>query len=151
MSYESNSGVRTVKGWVLAIDWDEDDQPMAVVIQTEDGTEYLVEETDAADALLDLEDAMVEVTGLVDTSDPDGPTITVSAFEVIDDPVDWDEAEDEDGEGSGYVPEVEDLSDDDAGDEDDEEDPGDGEYDEGDYDGGGDDLEDEDDLDDDEK
>lgn len=125
MTYESNAGVRTVKGWVLAIDWDEDDQPMAVVIQTEDGTEYLVEETDAADGLLDLEDAMVEVTGLVDQSDPDGPTISVSAFEVIEDPVDWDEEEDEDA--SGYVPEVEDLSDDgdldtDANDEDDEED-----------------------------
>ena len=136
MAYEAKAGTKTVKGWVLAIEWDEDDMPTAVVIQTEDGTEYLIEETDQAEGLLELEDAQVEVTGEVDDSDPDGPTLTVSAFEVVEEAAEWDDEEDEDDDEKDLPPDVEDLSDDEEDGEDDWEEEGDedDEYEEGDED-----------------
>lgn len=126
MTFEGKAGTKTIQGWVTAIEWDEDDLPTVVIIQTEDGIEYLVEETDAADGLLDLEDARVAVTGMVDESDPEGPTISVSAFEILDDTIEWDDDEDDeddDEDDDGPDVDFDDVDDDvDAGVDEDEED-----------------------------
>ncbi len=76
----------TIRGFVVALDWDEEDRPLSVAIQTEDWLEVLVEDSGSGAELLELEDAEVEVHGVLDESDSDNPSIAVKSFEVLEDP-----------------------------------------------------------------
>lgn len=73
----------TITGVVQAVDWDEEDNVIAVTISTDDG-EFYVENSGKGVELLKMVDKKVKVTGNVSTDEDGFKTITVNSFEVVE-------------------------------------------------------------------
>lgn len=74
----------TITGAVYEDDWDENDNPTAVVIEATDGEEYKVSAEGKGKELLKLGDKNVKATGFVVEDKEGWKTITVTAYEVIE-------------------------------------------------------------------
>jgi hypothetical protein len=73
----------TIIGTVYEDDWDDNDNPTAVVIETREGEEYLVAAGGKGMELVKLGDQDVKATGTV-TEDAEGfKTITVTEYEIV--------------------------------------------------------------------
>lgn len=77
-------GEITVRGFVVADDWNYNDEVVAVSISTEDEEEYLVENTGLGKRLLNHVDDLVEVTGMIRTDVGGFKNIKVTDFTVLD-------------------------------------------------------------------
>jgi len=85
----------TITGIVIPVEWDEEENVIAVAISVtivpEDSTEeaytddYLVGDTEKGTELLQLLDEIVEATGTVETDEYDNITIYVESYRVIKD------------------------------------------------------------------
>ena len=92
-----------LEGTIMAVDWDEDNHPIEVSIETEEGVEAYVELSEEAEGLLELDGAEVKVFGVLDASDPEYVTMFVDSYEVVDDPyADYDEFEEVDDDRDLY-------------------------------------------------
>ncbi len=80
---------RTITGVVAPFEWDEDDEELvfAVVIITDEGDDYLVDDTDIGEELLELVDSRVKVTGWVEEDEEGELMITVRGYKVLPSPV----------------------------------------------------------------
>jgi hypothetical protein len=74
----------TLTGTVYEDEWDDNDNPTAVVIETDDGEEYKVSSEGKGKDLLKLGDKDVKVTGVVAEDSEGYKTITVTAYTVMD-------------------------------------------------------------------
>jgi hypothetical protein len=93
---------RTINGTVLPDIWDDEDNVVGVVIETEDGVEYIVEANETSNRLLALIDDLVEATGVVNKRFGGDMTIRVESFKVIG-PYDKEPDEDEDYDDEDYL------------------------------------------------
>ena len=85
----------TITGIVTPVEWDEEDNVIAVAIsvtiEPEDSTEeaytedYLVGDTEKGSELLQLLDEIVEATGTVETDEYGNKTIYVESYRIIKD------------------------------------------------------------------
>ena len=92
MKREKKGKEMTLTGFIAPVDWDNDDEVIAIGVSTED-EDYSVEMNKLGEELFDFLDEDVEVTGIV-TEDRDGSKhITVTSYEVLDS--DDDEEDDE--------------------------------------------------------
>ncbi len=73
-----------VAGTVWEDEWDDYDNVTAVVIEADDGEEYLVSNEGKGKELLTLGGRNVKVTGVVDEEVDGWKTITVKAYAVIE-------------------------------------------------------------------
>ncbi len=74
----------TITGTVFEDDWDQNDKPIAVVIEAEDGQEYRVASEGKGKEILELGDKDVKATGVVVEDSEGQKTIKVTAYEVIE-------------------------------------------------------------------
>jgi hypothetical protein len=86
--------LRTLVGIVTPVEWDEDDAPTAVCIETDDDERYYVYPKEQGHALLDKVDMRVEAKGVIEDED-DEPHILVKEFIELED--DIDDEDDDDG------------------------------------------------------
>jgi len=75
----------TITGIVTAADWGEDDDIIAVTIETADEEEYLVDDTPKGEELLELIRKNVRVKGIVENDGYGDKIISVKSYEVLDD------------------------------------------------------------------
>ena len=73
----------TIIGTVYEDDWDDNDNPTAVVIETRDGEEYLVAADGKGMEFLTLGDKDVKATGAVVENAEGFKTITVTEYEIL--------------------------------------------------------------------
>ncbi len=69
----------TITGLVTAWEWDEDNNVTAVAVSTDDD-DYVVDNNDLGEELMELIDHEVEVTGTVSTDEDDLKTIVVTKY-----------------------------------------------------------------------
>jgi hypothetical protein len=74
----------TIKGIVLALDWDDNDNVSAVSIISEDGEEYLVVKNANGKKFLKLVDKDVIVTGSISEDSDGNKVIAINSFEVLE-------------------------------------------------------------------
>jgi len=72
----------TIKGMVLALDWDDNDNVSAVSIISEDGEEYLVLKNANGKKLLKLVEKDVVATGSISEDSDGNKVIAINSFEV---------------------------------------------------------------------
>ena len=75
----------TITGIVTAADWGEDDDIIAVTIETADEEEYLVDDTPKGEELLELIRKNVRAKGIVENDGYGDKIISVKSYEVLDD------------------------------------------------------------------
>ena len=97
MKENSSRKKATIRGFVTAIDWNDDNVPLSMAIQTEDGMEVLIEDGGKGAALFDMEDAEVEVQGTLDRTDSEFPSIRISSVKILAEP-DFEDDEDKEDE-----------------------------------------------------
>jgi len=73
----------TIRGFVVADDWDDDNEVVSVAVSTDDGDEYLVTRRGLGKDLLDHVDDYVEVVGVVHKDRYGDLSIDVTDFEVV--------------------------------------------------------------------
>ncbi|HUU00111.1 MAG TPA: hypothetical protein VM425_01580 [Myxococcota bacterium] len=95
MKENSSRKKATIRGFVTAIDWNDDNVPLSMAIQTEDGMEVLIEDGGKGAALFDMEDAEVEVQGTLDRTDSEFPSIRISSVKILAEPDFEDDEEDD--------------------------------------------------------
>ncbi len=80
---------RTITGVVVPFEWDEDDEELvfAVVVLTDEGDEFLVDDTDLGEELLELVDKRIKVTGWVEEDEDGDWMITVRSYKELQSPV----------------------------------------------------------------
>ncbi len=74
----------TITGVVVAMDWDDKDNVVAVSIET-DSELYYVSENAAGEKLRELLDRGVKVTGIPGKDEEGNKTIAVETYEILDD------------------------------------------------------------------
>ncbi|MGA1796321.1 MAG: hypothetical protein ACMUIL_10735 [bacterium] len=74
----------TLTGIITAVDWDEDDNVIAVSISTPDEEEYIIEDTPEGAELLDLVFQNIRVTGVIEEDEYGDKIITVESYEVLE-------------------------------------------------------------------
>ena len=80
----ANADETTITGIVVAADWDDKDKVIAVSIEADDEL-YYVSGNSIGKQLLELLDKGVEVTGIVGEDKDGNRTITVKAYETLND------------------------------------------------------------------
>ncbi|MFC1888220.1 hypothetical protein ACFL4G_00545 [Thermodesulfobacteriota bacterium] len=85
MLTSANLNKKTITGIVKPFDWDDDDEELvfAVTILTEDGDEYLVDDNDLGEELLELVDLPVQATGSIEEDEEGDLLITVRHYKVL--------------------------------------------------------------------
>ncbi len=74
----------TITGTVYGNEWDDQERPTAVVIETADGEEYRVSAEGKGKELLKLDDKNVKATGVVVEDSEGQKTIKVTAYEIVE-------------------------------------------------------------------
>ncbi|NIN00697.1 MAG: hypothetical protein GTO24_22220 [candidate division Zixibacteria bacterium] len=74
----------TITGTVYEDEWDDQERPTAVVIETADGEEYRVSAEGKGKELLKLGDKNVKATGVVGEDEEGWKAITVTTYEIIE-------------------------------------------------------------------
>lgn len=73
-----------IQGLVVPVDWDEEDNVIAVAIATDQEEEYFVNPTPEGEELIDYVDEKVEVTGFVTEDEEGNKEIEVTQFWSLD-------------------------------------------------------------------
>ena len=73
----------TLVGTVVAVDWDDDDNPVQIALSTED-EDIIIAPNDIGTELFDLIDAVIRATGTIVVNDDDEKVMTISAYEELD-------------------------------------------------------------------
>ena len=84
MKSKVNKKKVTLTGIITAVDWDEDDNVIAVSISTPEEEEYIIEDTPEGEELLDLVFQNVRVTGVIEEDEYGDRIITVESYEVLE-------------------------------------------------------------------
>jgi len=84
MSSKVNKKKVTLTGIITAVDWDDDDNVIAVSISTPDEEEYIIEDTPEGEELLDLVFQNVRITGIIEENEYGDKSINVDSHEVLD-------------------------------------------------------------------
>jgi hypothetical protein len=92
----------SIRGLVAPAEWDEEDNLVSVVIESDDEERYHVDPKGKGEQLLDLVDWYVEVTGTV-RHDDGTSTLTVQRVRELQGPGDEEEPDYEDDEGGADV------------------------------------------------
>lgn len=79
------TGLTTLRGLVLPVDWDERGNIKSLAVSTNSEEEYLVEENPLADELLAFTRLRVKVRGSVREDENGKKVITVEKYEVLED------------------------------------------------------------------
>ena len=79
------TGVTTLRGLVLPVDWDEKGNIRSLAVSTNSEEEYLVDENPLADELLAFTRLRVKVRGSVREDENGKKIITVEKYEVLED------------------------------------------------------------------
>ena len=79
------TGLTTLRGLVLPVDWDERGNIKSLAISTNSEEEYVVDENPLADELLAFTRLRVKVKGSVREDDNGKKVITVEKYEVLED------------------------------------------------------------------
>ncbi len=74
----------TITGTVYEDDWDQNDNPIAVVIDADDGEEYWVASEGMGKEIFKLGEKDVKATGVVVEDSEGQKTIKVTAYEIIE-------------------------------------------------------------------
>ena len=81
----------TIRGVIFPTDWDEDDNIVAVVIDTEDEDEYFVSQNKKGRELCALVGKKIEVTGVVSEEQDGNRVLDVKRYNIIGGDEDEDE------------------------------------------------------------
>jgi len=81
----------TIKGVIFPTDWDDDDNIVAVVIDTEDEDEYFVTQNKKGKELCALVGKKIEVTGTVSEEKDGNRVLEVKSYNIIGGDEDEDE------------------------------------------------------------
>jgi hypothetical protein len=92
----AQDNVETIIGTVVAVDWDDDDNPIEIAISTED-EDIIVASNDIGLELFQLIDNVIKATGTIELNEDDEKVITISSY--VDLGPAEDEAEEEDEPG----------------------------------------------------
>ena len=84
MKSKVNKKKVTLTGIITAVDWDEDDNVIAVSISTPDEEEYIIEDTPEGEELLDLVFQNVRVTGVIEEDEYGDKIIIIESYEVLE-------------------------------------------------------------------
>ena len=95
MVFKIKTKEENIRGYVVPVDWDNDDKVIEVSIQT-DNDDFEVDRNGLGRELLDFLDKEVEVTGIVHEDRYGMKRVTVSDYEVLSEADDEDECEDGD-------------------------------------------------------
>ena len=79
------SGLTTLRGLVLPVDWDERGNITSIAVSTNSEEEYLIDENPFADELLAFTRLRVKVRGFVREDENGKKIITVEKYEVLED------------------------------------------------------------------
>ena len=90
-----NDTVQTIKGYVIAVEWNDDEEVVAIAIRLNDVSEeeedvlnmpedYRVVENEKAIELMEFIDEMVEATGTIKTDEIGNKSILVNSYRIID-------------------------------------------------------------------
>ena len=79
------SGLTTLRGLILPVDWDERGTIRSIAVSTNSEEEYLVDENPLADELLAFVRLRAKVRGFVRESENGKKIITVKNYEVLED------------------------------------------------------------------
>lgn len=74
----------TIKGIITAMKWDKDDNVIAICLSTSDEEEYLIEENNFTDELLNLVYEPVKITGFINLNENGSKSIFVESYELLD-------------------------------------------------------------------
>ncbi|NIO03034.1 MAG: hypothetical protein GTN74_00035 [Proteobacteria bacterium] len=74
----------TITGTVYEDDWDQNDKPIAVVIEANDGEEYWVASEGKGEEIFKLGEKDVKATGVVVEDSEGRKTIKVTAYEIME-------------------------------------------------------------------
>jgi len=76
---------KTLMGIITAVEWDEDDNVVAIAISTPEEEEYRIEDNPLGAELLDLIYESVKVTGSVIENELGNKSIRVDSYTLVDD------------------------------------------------------------------
>jgi len=85
MDGKVTSGLTTLRGLILPVDWDERGTIRSIAVSTNSEEEYLVDENPLADELLAFVRLRAKVRGFVRESENGKKIITVKNYEVLED------------------------------------------------------------------
>ena len=71
-------------GIITAVEWDEDDNVVAIALSTPEEEEYLIEENPVGAELLELIYESVKVTGIVTENGFGNKSVRVDSYELVD-------------------------------------------------------------------
>lgn len=74
----------TLEGIITAADWDDDNNVIAVLLCTPDEDEYLIEDNERGEELLDLVSQNVMVTGILEEDDYGDKIIDIKSYEIYE-------------------------------------------------------------------
>ena len=74
----------TVMGIITAVEWDEDDNVVAIALSTPEEEEYRIEENPVGAELLELIYESVKVTGIVTENEFGDKSIRVDSYALVD-------------------------------------------------------------------
>ncbi|MBN2372804.1 hypothetical protein JXL19_03320 [bacterium] len=73
-----------IKGIITAVEWDEDNNIIAISLSTSDEEEYHIEDNPFMDELLNLVYEPVRVTGIINSDDFGYKSILIQKYELLD-------------------------------------------------------------------
>ena len=82
---KTETGLTTLRGLVLPVDWDERGNIRSLAVSTNSEEEYLIDENPLADELLAFTRLRVKVRGAVREDENGKKVITVEKYEVLED------------------------------------------------------------------
>jgi hypothetical protein len=74
----------TLTGIITALEWDKDDNVIAIGLSTSDEEEYVIEDNSFTDELLDLLYEPVKLIGFVNTNEYGYKSIFVESYELLE-------------------------------------------------------------------
>lgn len=83
----------TVIGIIIALEWNKDDNVIAIGLTTSDEEEYVIEDSPFTDELLDLLYERVKVIGFINTNDFGYKSIFVESYELLEEDESFKDAE----------------------------------------------------------
>ncbi|MGA1874288.1 MAG: hypothetical protein ACMUIA_01640 [bacterium] len=75
----------TLTGIITPVEWDENDCVIAVALSTSDEEEYLIDDSDLGEELLEFTSQNVRVTGVLEEDEYGDKRIIVKRYKVFDD------------------------------------------------------------------
>jgi len=75
----------TITGIITPVEWDEDDCVIAVALSTSDEEEYLIDNNDLGEELLEFTSQNVRITGVLEEDEYGDRKIIVKKYKVFDD------------------------------------------------------------------